>query len=244
MSQRLLYLTLIFSSTAFAVPFKLQPLGSCDFQYSKVTATTFLADEVSKDVITYEERVQELAQIVNSPQVTDGQISMSKALRIASHAALVYCDSDQDARGLSGFQVDNKNWFTGNYNIEKHASVDGYRTALKNENDLQYLITSNEAEKEIIVAFRGSVNYDNWIANLDLGLHELHELRADSRFQGGMCPLPETGNIQVRNGFLSTLPASALSAIITEIEALQAKHPGFSVVVTGNFYLVSLIKTY
>jgi predicted lipase len=78
-------------------------------------------------------------------------------------------------------------------------------------------VAYNPSDKEIIVAFRGSVNIANWVTNLDFL----------------MKPYPGVSGAQVHRGFSEAFDAVS-PLVVSSVQNLLSAHPNANIVITGH----------
>jgi predicted lipase len=88
---------------------------------------------------------------------------------------------------------------------------------IDNDHDTHGYIGYTESQKAIYVTFRGSESIQNWISNLDAILTSY----------------PLCNGCEVHKGFY-TAEQAVFPAVLSQVNALTAKYPSYSVIVTGH----------
>ncbi|RKP18783.1 alpha/beta-hydrolase [Rozella allomycis CSF55] len=168
--------------------------------------------------------------------------------RYASFSGFTYCDGNERVKRVSGFKADGKLFFTGNFELIAREEKDGYQSILKDKKDFMYQLTVSKENKEIVVAFRGSDNFENYISDINQDRYYHDEIFGDKRLsiENDSCKLPndKSESFFLRNGFLRSLPANIMDEIDSRIHEVIKANPDFSVVITGHSLGGSLAYLY
>ncbi|EPZ34596.1 alpha/beta-hydrolase [Rozella allomycis CSF55] len=205
---------------------------------------------LGKKVMTEEQVALSLNKLLSKDPVTDIEVYNPEGFwsflpknllepellhRMAFYNGLTYCASESEVQGVfNNATFRGKRHFASKSNMLNWIELDGLKSITKNK-DLRVMIAENPRDKTLVIAFRGSSNLDDYIANFNSEPVQFGENNTDTRFPLKTCPIPVDGHSRwAFEGFLNKLPLDILRELSFYLIKAFKNHMTHKVVITGH----------
>ena len=172
----------------------------------------------------YNESAGSVKNVTYAAAASLGYQSPELYYRYAMFSAMAYCD-----QGQLQYKNSTQPLLTGNYNV----------VSVYSEDDSQFAVFAQTQSRELVVAFRGSNNFGNYLDDADL---IPAFLPATWFLQNNIVSQQCTYSYQLLyGGYLNSVPFSLLQSLYTTIVNFRQQHPDYSVVLVGHSLGESLL---
>ncbi|KAL3895373.1 MAG: hypothetical protein SGCHY_004739 [Lobulomycetales sp.] len=145
--------------------------------------------------------------------------------RYAMYSALAYFPTALDVERFAAVP----GMYTGRYQLLSKPSLDGIKTVF-NGLEASYTLVVNHEQKNIVLAWRGSNDVEDFIA----GTIAFRYVQVSPMFYDPkVCaPLPGRGPMRISDGFQQTMSQQVLASMTADVEA--AWQPGYDFILVGH----------
>jgi hypothetical protein len=204
----------------------------CDFETIKATFEKKSSEQSISQIRAKFSELLEKVPAVEGPISLRNPFSQDLYYRFAAYQSLTYMENASTITGTSGMLIEGNSFYTGNIKLLQRGSMDGYKAYFHNGDDAVYTVIANEEQKLIVLSWRGSVVYDDWIADF----RSKSGVKPDERFfdpeQCGGATVDD--DFTVGSGFEKSLPQEVLDKVISDLREAKSLYPDFSLVETGH----------